>query len=619
MNSFLKLSGASLLLIFSLQANAQIKKAEALFDQDQYAEAVPYFQQALEKNDKAAIRYELAVCYLKDNQPQQALELFEQLLQKGAHKKLPLLQFDYAQCLQKVGEQKLSKVAYAQFLQTIEDHRVPLENHNDLKEAVAIARRALEPKQGEVADSLRYSTTHFHELEELGQGYGRFSPSLLPGRASFMAHKEKESGENAYRSFVLNNKKWQMSDVSLPSVAVENHQGGGCLSPDGNTFYFVKRAKRKPSQIYIAHKKNGQWQKAKVMRDLINDPYYDNISPQLSPTGDTLFFASNRPQGKGKFDIYFARKGKNDHWGRAHNLSAVNTEGNEINPFFDGKYQQLVFSSDGYGGMGGYDMFVYRPKEDVVANLGAPYNSENDDCKLAVLRSQERVIFNSNRTAVEGFKLYEADLFRIIDSLIVRGRVLDSLAQAPMMAKLTFTLQNAQHEDSLVNINLTTDSTGAFEFKLPKAVRQYAIVASADGYVTKLDTLKTQASDTLVNQLIELSPVIPDAFDERIYFDFDKNTIKQVYVKDLQDLMDFLQKRPNINIEVQGYTDSYGSKAYNIKLGERRAKAVQKYLVEHGVDPAKLTTKSFGEDHPFESNKTLKGRKANRRVEFDIK
>ena len=71
-------------------------------------------------------------------------------------------------------------------------------------------------------------------------------------------------------------------------------------------------------------------------------------------------------------------------------------------------------------------------------------------------------------------------------------------------------------------------------------------------------------------------------------------------------------------VAVSGHTDSVGSDAYNVKLGQRRADVVKDYLVSKGVPGSKITTKSFGESQPVASNKTADGRAKNRRAEVDV-
>ena len=73
---------------------------------------------------------------------------------------------------------------------------------------------------------------------------------------------------------------------------------------------------------------------------------------------------------------------------------------------------------------------------------------------------------------------------------------------------------------------------------------------------------------------------------------------------------------PEVNVEVGGHTDADGSDAYNLKLSDKRAKAVQDYLVKKGVPAAQLTAKGYGETQPVADNTTPEGKAKNRRVEL---
>ena len=77
-----------------------------------------------------------------------------------------------------------------------------------------------------------------------------------------------------------------------------------------------------------------------------------------------------------------------------------------------------------------------------------------------------------------------------------------------------------------------------------------------------------------------------------------------------------MKDNPDWKIQVEGFTDSTGDKAANLKLSEDRAEAVARWLADHGVDSSRLTTKGYGEDKPVASNETEAGRKKNRRVEL---
>jgi outer membrane protein OmpA-like peptidoglycan-associated protein len=73
---------------------------------------------------------------------------------------------------------------------------------------------------------------------------------------------------------------------------------------------------------------------------------------------------------------------------------------------------------------------------------------------------------------------------------------------------------------------------------------------------------------------------------------------------------------PEVRVEIRGYTDSVGSASYNLGLSQRRADSVKQYLVNAGIDPARMAAKGYGEADPVGSNDTPGGRASNRRIEF---
>lgn len=103
---------------------------------------------------------------------------------------------------------------------------------------------------------------------------------------------------------------------------------------------------------------------------------------------------------------------------------------------------------------------------------------------------------------------------------------------------------------------------------------------------------------------------------QQIHFEFDKDVIRRESYPILDAVVDVLKQHPNIRIEIQGHTDNKGSPAYNKKLSDRRAASVMKYLVSHGIDPSRLTSKGYGMERPIVPNTSDQNRALNRRVQF---
>ncbi len=106
---------------------------------------------------------------------------------------------------------------------------------------------------------------------------------------------------------------------------------------------------------------------------------------------------------------------------------------------------------------------------------------------------------------------------------------------------------------------------------------------------------------------------------DRVHFETNKAVIRRGSYTILDQVISVLKGHPEIrSIRVEGHTDSVGSAKHNRRLSQARAEAVRTYLVEHGVAPARLEARGYGEDRPIARNRSREGRAENRRVEFVI-
>ncbi len=146
---------------------------------------------------------------------------------------------------------------------------------------------------------------------------------------------------------------------------------------------------------------DGNWLNARPF------PYNNGSTgfPALSPDGKTIYFVSNRSGGYGGFDIYQSDK-RGNFWGEPKNLGAtINSQGDEITPFFDGT--TLFFSSDWHFGFGGYDIFKVQGND--IVNLGTGVNSSGDDFNFIFDPSVSTGFFVSNRKGITG----KTDIFKV--------------------------------------------------------------------------------------------------------------------------------------------------------------------------------------------------------------
>jgi OmpA-OmpF porin, OOP family len=106
---------------------------------------------------------------------------------------------------------------------------------------------------------------------------------------------------------------------------------------------------------------------------------------------------------------------------------------------------------------------------------------------------------------------------------------------------------------------------------------------------------------------------------ERVEFELDSDRLLAISSSVLTAVMNLLREHTELSVVlVEGHTDDIGDAAYNKQLSQRRASAVRRWLIEHGVEPARLLDAGFGLERPLDTNGTPEGRQRNRRVEFHI-
>ena len=109
-------------------------------------------------------------------------------------------------------------------------------------------------------------------------------------------------------------------------------------------------------------------------------------------------------------------------------------------------------------------------------------------------------------------------------------------------------------------------------------------------------------------------------FDEKVRlnveFDFDKADIRPRYHDELRKVGDFMNQYPDVNMALEGHTDSIGTDEYNQRLSQRRVDSVKKYIVDKfNIDGKRIKATGYGESRPIADNSTDEGRQRNRRVE----
>lgn len=206
----------------------------------------------------------------------------------------------------------------------------------------------------------------------------------------------------------------------------------------------------------------------------------------------------------------------------------------------------------------------------------------------------------------------------VCEKVFVKGRVLHKHTLEPISAEVVF--ENMK-DGSIYNRVKTSGPNAEYELILPLGDR-FGFFADAENYLAENQQLSTV--NKTVNEVIERDLyVVPLEIGQsirlnNIFFDFAKATLTEESSNELNRILPYFKKFPNLKIEISGHTDAVGSDEANQKLSEDRANSVREYLISKGVRIDKIEAVGFGESVPVATNDTDEGRQMNRRVEFKV-
>ncbi len=390
------------------------------------------------------------------------------------------------------------------------------------------------------------------------------------------------------------------------------HEGSSVITSDEIMFFTRwSDANRNESYIYMAKMKDGLFFEAYKLSETVNKQGYKAMQPYVSFDGTKLFFSSNKPGGKGGFDLYLCNIDENGLTGEAKNLGdAINTAGDEVTPFYHTISNTLFFSSNGHTGIGGLDIFksslnvddsIYsKPK-----NLARPINSSKDDAYFILDRVQTKGYFASDREDCPGGNCY--DIYEFENEPIIfdiSGYVYDGENNNPIISALV-TIKDV-HND-VEPLYLITDEKGFYSTPLLENM-EYFLKAQKKGYFADASSAATKGltetthltRDFILNKIPEGDIVI-----EGIEYDLNKATLRPKSLEILDKIFDLLQLNDNLSIEINSHTDTRGSDVYNQKLSQARAESCVNYLISKGIAKTRIIATGYGETKPIISDEEI--------------
>ena len=333
-----------------------------------------------------------------------------------------------------------------------------------------------------------------------------------------------------------------------------------------------------------------------LLRDLSTSFYY----PFYDFDNGKLYFAANFEDSYGGTDIYYVHTNNGLIMSSPVNLGPrINTPGNEIAPYiFE---NSLYFSSDIFFGLGGMDIYKSEMGEDdffsIPVNLGQSINSEEDDFGLIIRKNINEGLlgyFSSNRIGGKG----DDDIYGFlanekpgIKTLVIRGEItrLNSVEVLPKVSVKLLDAENKQIREVYTNADGTywAEIPWRDQVNLQVSKNRYSI------YNQLLDSTALQEvqnnNNTLNINLALLEDLVQEKEEQivlklnKFFFDTGGYTVTPEIAEELDKAVDAVAKFPRLQLRIEAHTDSRGSSSSNLRLSQRRADAMKKYLLDKGV------------------------------------
>jgi len=439
-------------------------------------------------------------------------------------------------------------------------------------------------------------------------------------------------GEGIREEFMqskINHEQYGAATFIKGDINNEASKGAITMSADGEWMIFAGNFGKVKGfgdfDLYISYYTPEGWSEPENLGPNINTDFWES-SPSLSPDKRILYFSSNRYGGVGGKDLYYSVRQANGKFGEAINMGdSINTAGDEYAPYIHPDNKSLYFTSDGWPGYGGADLFIMRRDKDgywgLPENLGYPINTVNEDAYIAVSADGKTAYYASDRSDSRGgLDLYKFTLpkyFQPARTLYVKGKVFDKKTNKGLPS----TIELIDNSTAKVLMKIQTDEVGEYFITLPTG-KDYTFSVNRSGYLyyTEQYSLTNLYADSTYKKDIALESISLNKVVTFKNIQFQNNAFELLPVSliEIDKLYQILVDNPTLKVEINGHTDNIGKASDNEVLSNNRAKSVVDYLIQKGISSKRLSFKGFGATKPITDNTTEAGRAKNRRTEFLI-
>ncbi|NQU80936.1 MAG: OmpA family protein [Bacteroidetes bacterium] len=624
-----------------------------------FPEAIIEYQFALQYNRyNPALNYNIGVCCLYSDKQGEALGYFQKAFEFD-NNIAPDIHLLLGRAYQYSYQFDKAIKEYQIYLQALTEKEMKKLDF-DIERWMQECRNGIELMK----DTLRVEITNIgNNVNSKQDDYNSVIPKnekrmYFTSRRPFYARPDRNYFDNKFNEDIyvsyFEGDNWGLAQNLGKTVNSKFNDAVLTISADAQNLFLYRGVKRK-GDFYVCEARKDKWTSPKKFSGKFNSSSSRETTLNFNEDGSkAVFVSSDKKESIGGTDIFFIRKGTNDKWGKPVNLGEiVNTTYDEEGVFIDSVGNTLYFSSTGHNSMGGYDIFKTTMDENgnwsEPKNMGFPINSPYDDLfyvptgdtavsylssvrrdgygymdiyKITYLPPPEpEIIEEEPEPIVDTVVVMVTDTIKIVEpepKFIVRGSVLNSKDSSPVVAKLEVINMDI---NQVAVTTISNRSDGFYSLKLDEK-KDYGIEITAQGYLVYFDILEveedTESNEFFRNFLLKPIEVGEKVILKNIFFEFGKAVLTSDSYIELGRVLKLMSTNPGLRIEISGHSDNVGSYAYNQKLSEQRAKAVVDYLVDLGIDSARLEYTGYASSQPVATNDTEEGRAQNRRVEFKI-
>ena len=374
------------------------------------------------------------------------------------------------------------------------------------------------------------------------------------------------------------------------------------------------------------------WSPLKNLGPNINGPQTWEAQPSLSGDGKTLYFASARPGGYGKIDIYYSNRNEDGSWSKAENMGKpINSSESDKSPFIHTDSRTFYFvseSSDYRWGAGDFDIFYTQQNEETLIweepkNIGYPINSEEAEESLIVSVDGHYGYFSSTRK--EGLGGKDIFYFEIPEEAkpdkIVLAKGKGSFGpNGSENAKMILRDKNGNKKEQDFSVGDEGEFIAIVNVEEVKGDALLEIQTEGGAFESLLISEEDVGNTVVKEKQIDVKPMEKgEAYTiNDILFESNSSKLKESSKIVLDGFVDWLLVNKELNIEIQGHTDDVGPDKANLALSMDRSFSVMEYLIKNGVEKSRLKFKGYGESNPKVPNSSSKSRSINRRTDFLI-